>query len=119
MSARDVTRVLRRVGSGVASGEVHRVDPCGARLLLKALLFEGAGVPAWHALAACSGLDERLFFPGVGPDTHLRVSEAKGVCAGCPVRRECLEDAMSWEMPSTRAGVVGGLTAADRERLHA
>lgn len=119
MSARDVTRVLRRVGSGVSAGQVHRVDASGVRLLLRALLFDGAGVPLWHALAACAGMDERLFFPGNGRDRDARTTAAKRVCHGCPVRIECREDAMAWEMPSTRTGITGGLTATDRERLAA
>lgn len=119
MNQRDVSKVLRRVESRVTSGDAHRMDPNGVRLLLRALLFDGAGVPDWHALAACRGMDESVFFcpPGRDPVPHVR--RAKRVCAGCPVRSECLEDAMSWELPSGRVGVLGGLSAGERAQLHA
>lgn len=110
---------MRRVGKEIGSGGAKRLDASGVRLLLRALLFGGAGVPLWHTLAACQGMDEAVFFPGNGPDRDARIAAAKGVCRDCPVRVECREDVMAWEMPSTRAGVVGGLTAKDRELLHA
>lgn len=120
MSAANVCPAVRRIGSGVASGDVYRLDPSGVRLLLRALLFDGAGVPSWHALASCRGMDEALFFPpGDAPDCGVRIAAAKAVCAGCPVRRECLDDAMGWEQPSTRVGVRGGLSAAERQRRYA
>lgn len=118
MTARDVTPVLRRVESGVRRGEVFPVNPHGARLLLRALLFDGAGVPAWHALAACAGMDESVFFTAPGTDPVTQVRRAKRVCQGCTVQTECLEDAMAWELPSTRVGVRGGLSAGERARLH-
>lgn len=117
MTQHGVARSLRRVAAGIASGEVFPLDPAGVRLLLRALLFDGAGVPTWHALAACHGMDESVFFPPLGRDTAKRVAVAKRVCAGCPVRRECLDDALSWELPSTRSGVRGGLTARERSEL--
>lgn len=119
MSAKEVRPVLRRVGKEIGSGGAKRLDASGVRLLLRALLFDGAGVPLWHALAACQGMDEAVFFPGNGPDYGERTAAALEVCRGCPVRVECREDVLAWEMPSTRAGVVGGLTAKDRELLHA
>jgi len=119
MSAREVSRVLRRVESGVTAGDVYRMDANGVRLLLRALLFDGAGVPEWHALAACRGMDESVFFCPAGVDPVPHIWRAKRVCAGCPVRSECLEDAMAWELPSARVGVLGGLSAVERERLHA
>ena len=39
---------------------------------------------------------------------------------GCTVRRECLDDAMTWEtgqVQSTRDGIYGGLTPRQRWRL--
>lgn len=117
MSAGEVCKVLRRLRSGVDSGALFRIDPHGARLLLRALLFDGAGVPSWHALAACTGMDDAVFFPGDAPDCHDRIEAAKKVCGACPVRRECLDDALTWEMASARVGVRGGLSAAERQRL--
>lgn len=117
MSAGDVRKILRRVHSSVDSGDVFPIDPHGARLLLRALLFDGAGVPSWHALAACTGMPWALFFPGDEADCHDRIQAAKKVCGACPVQRECLDDAMAWELSSARVGVRGGLSAAERQRL--
>lgn len=48
------------------------------------------------------------------------VVKARALCAGCPVRRECLEDAMDREMGlsgRSRYLVRGGLTPHERGRL--
>jgi len=57
---------------------------------------------------AAVGVD---FFPGAGEATD----PAKRVCAGCPVRRECLTYALS--EPRERFGIWGGTTARDRRSL--
>jgi len=54
----------------------------------------------------------RVFHPERGENTRLWVSTAKAVCAGCPVREECLEAGMR-----EPRGVWGGLTARERVRL--
>ena len=42
------------------------------------------------------------------------------VCQGCPVRRECLEDALAAEgRDQTRWGIFGGLTPQQRRQLAA
>jgi len=49
----------------------------------------------------------------VGP-----VAAASNVCAGCPVRRACLDDALDVEEGlGTRYGVRGGLLPRERSRL--
>jgi WhiB family transcriptional regulator, redox-sensing transcriptional regulator len=63
--------------------------------------------PGWFARAACRGLDPRLFYPEVSETT----TEAKAVCAGCPVREPCQSFALA---NSERYGVWGGLGALDR-----
>ncbi len=69
--------------------------------------------PGWREEAACAGADPDLFFP-VG-DTDLEtIAAAKAVCAGCPVKEDCL--AYSIETNQTD-GVWGGLTASERRRL--
>lgn len=62
--------------------------------------------------AACRGVDPELFFPAAesGPGYEVRVQLAKAVCAGCPVRTECLTWASS-ELPD---GIAGGMTAEER-----
>ena len=66
--------------------------------------------PTWHAEAACRGAGTSAFFPtrGVNAATMTR---ARAVCAGCPVRAECLTHAL--DNPDA-VGVWGATT--DRER---
>lgn len=61
--------------------------------------------------ALCAQTDPELFFPerpGVSPRL------AKQICAGCPVRVECLEYALR---NGERFGVWGGLSPKERARL--
>ncbi len=109
--------VLRRVRSVVGTGGLERLDPGGVRLLLGALLFEGAGVPDWHEQAACRDADPELFFPEPSSAAYTETTAAKQVCARCPVRIECLADVTAWERPGHRYGVAGGRTVNERRRL--
>ncbi|MGN7139051.1 WhiB family transcriptional regulator [Streptomyces pseudogriseolus] len=61
----------------------------------------------WRALAACNVADEAAFFKAA-PDV------AKQTCRRCPVRGECLYDAIQADPP---IGVWGGLTRKERRRL--
>jgi WhiB family redox-sensing transcriptional regulator len=65
---------------------------------------------AWAARAACQGQDLALFFS----DAEQKVRQAKAICAACPVRRECLDEALRAEGTSLGDGVFGGLTAEER-----
>jgi WhiB family redox-sensing transcriptional regulator len=75
-------------------------------------LAGGATVPAdaarevW-ASALCAQVDPDLFFPEKGQPS----APAKAVCARCPVTALCL----ATFGPLVDHGVVGGLTAAERE----
>jgi WhiB family transcriptional regulator, redox-sensing transcriptional regulator len=113
-----VAPVLRRVRSVVGTAGVERLGPDGARLVLRRVLFDGAGVPEWRRAAACADVDPSLFFPAGGPGAGLAVAAAKRVCRVCPVRATCIADVMAWEQPSGRYGVVGGLSPNERQRLH-
>ena len=104
--------VLRRIRSVVGTGGLERLDPGGVRLLLGALLFDGNGIPDWHADAACAQIGPELF---IGDElTGEQTTTAKAVCARCPVRIECLADVTAWERPGHRHGVTGGLTVNER-----
>jgi WhiB family redox-sensing transcriptional regulator len=72
-------------------------------------LFELTAAQDWRADAACRGMDPELFFPSAGDVAGAEA--ARQVCAGCPVRAQCLDYAL--RAPETR-GVWGGET--DRER---
>lgn len=65
----------------------------------------------WRAEAACRGVDPSLFFP----ERAESAAEAKAICWGCPVRRECLAFAMSQD--DSLAGVWGATTHRQR-RIH-
>lgn len=63
----------------------------------------------WAAQARCLGTDpEALFVQGAAQH------QAKKICSGCPVRTECLADALD---NRTEFGVWGGLTERERRAL--
>jgi WhiB family redox-sensing transcriptional regulator len=66
----------------------------------------------WNAQAACATADPDLFFPEPGTPAE-RIAEAKQICARCPVRQACLEDALRRGEPDA---ICGGLTARERHR---
>jgi hypothetical protein len=70
----------------------------------------------WRDAAACArpGVDAEVFFPLDERPDSAGVAIARRVCAGCPVRPECLAAVMAVEDPGERWGVVGGLAPAER-----
>lgn len=66
-------------------------------------------VTDWISQAACRESDpDALFVQGAAQN------RAKSVCAGCPVRVECLADALD---NRTEFGVWGGMTERERRAL--
>jgi WhiB family redox-sensing transcriptional regulator len=108
--------VLRRVRSVIGTPGLERLDPGGVRLVLGKVLFDGHGMPDWHQHATCQEHEIELFF--AEPSDVQQLQAAKRICAGCPVRSACLADVLAWEQPSSRYGVVGGLSAQERRQLH-
>jgi hypothetical protein len=45
--------------------------------------------PAWMKRGACRGEDPAMFFPTRGVSAAA-MAKARAICAGCPVRAECL-----------------------------
>lgn len=74
-------------------------------------LPELAPLGAWVEQAACKGMDINRFFPEVG---GRGIPEVVKVCQGCPVRQECLDDALT---NKTEHGVWGGLSAKQRKAI--
>ena len=80
--------------------------------------------PAWHERARCAGWPPELWHDDIsdlpGTRAHAaqalaqRNEQARAVCVACPVRRECLTDALTRREPAT---VRGGYTADERETL--
>ena len=63
----------------------------------------------WSEDAACrSGDSDALFADGPGQ------TRAKGICTGCPVRAECLAEALDNRI---EWGVWGGMTERERRAL--
>lgn len=68
----------------------------------------------WEDDAACRDLDPELFFPDRAEGRTNHGTEAKAVCAGCPVTRECLVAAIRRR---EKHGVWGGAGEPTRRRL--
>lgn len=66
--------------------------------------------PGWMAQGLCTQVDPELFYPGEGGQAR----EALRVCAGCPVRAQCLAYALD---RGERFGIWGGQSAAARRRM--
>ena len=68
----------------------------------------------WRSSAACLSADPDLFFPisSIGP-AERQIARAKVICAGCPVRIQCLDFALTHDQTH---GIWGGTTAEDRQR---
>ena len=66
----------------------------------------------WRTDAACRGADADLFFPDRGDNEAAAAAVA--ICAGCTVRAECLEEALSRPEP---LGIWGGKTTVERRYL--
>ncbi|GIH89911.1 hypothetical protein Psi01_05410 [Planobispora siamensis] len=67
---------------------------------------------AWQNLAHCAEADPEIFFPERWDEAST--AEAKSVCASCPVRFECLTDALQ---RMERHGIWGGLTEQERRKV--
>jgi WhiB family redox-sensing transcriptional regulator len=65
---------------------------------------------SWRLEGLCAETDPEAFFPEKGGSTR----DAKRVCAGCPVRLECLEYALGND---ERFGIWGGLSERERRRV--
>jgi len=71
-------------------------------------------VPDWRAEGACVTADPDLFFPfATGALGTRQANQARRICAGCVVRVQCLQFAMS--VPEAH-GVWGGTTPEERLR---
>lgn len=65
--------------------------------------------PRWRADAACRGLPPSLWFPDLGQVS----TEARAVCAGCPVKDPCLDYAL-WHCDPQPTGIWAGTTERER-----
>ncbi|WP_327250154.1 WhiB family transcriptional regulator [Streptomyces sp. NBC_01320] len=78
-------------------------------------LASTVAVPAEPAEPLCAGSDPSMFFPdGIGPAVDSQVMETKQVCFACPVRLNCLTDAIRFD---AEEGIWAGFTPRERRRL--
>ena len=86
----------------------------------------------WTSKANCKNIDTELFFPASTQETGnntdeetISISETRKIvnklCKTCPVRLECLNDAMTYEKKyyGYRHGYFGGYSPRERSRLEA
>lgn len=72
----------------------------------------------WRDDAACWGLPNWLFFDAFeagGTSAMAARRRVEPICQECPVRHECLEDALDTEFSGARYGYRGGMTPNQRE----
>ena len=73
-------------------------------------MIENQDDASWMLEGRCRGVDPAEFFPSDG----VGVEVAQRMCAGCPVRAECLEYALLHRIPQ---GVWGGASERERRRI--
>ncbi|MQY07755.1 WhiB family transcriptional regulator [Actinomadura macrotermitis] len=64
---------------------------------------------SWHPGARCRDADPELFFAKAAE--RAAIASAKRICAGCPVREQCLSQALEDE---SLEGIWGGTTERER-----
>lgn len=78
--------------------------------------------PHWRDKAVCYGHPgaDRIFFPHIGTGSasarnrpHLE-ADAKQICDSCPVKTECLNEALRRD---EQHGIFGGLNEIERQQL--
>lgn len=70
------------------------------------------GPRPWRQLAACRGVDPRVFYPTA--EDEAAAEQAKSICRMCAVRETCLDHAL---VHREREGVWGGATDRERRRM--
>jgi WhiB family transcriptional regulator, redox-sensing transcriptional regulator len=78
------------------------------------MAMTGYAPAGWREAGACASVDPDLFFPisaaGKGAE---QIARARRVCAGCRVRRQCLDFALD---AGEIEGIWGGTTPDERIR---
>jgi WhiB family redox-sensing transcriptional regulator len=99
LSAKTLTDLYLRSIDGPSDDDILAVD-----------IEELEVAVSWRRFSNCLGVDPDLFFPERGASTK----EAKGVCHGCVVKKECLEYALT---TGEKFGIWGGLSERERRRI--
>ena len=70
--------------------------------------------PDWYAKALCKGHTDLFYYEEAGRPSKQRLAVPFAVCGGCPVKEDCLADALRRREPY---GIWGGSTPAERARM--
>lgn len=81
-----------------------------ASVAIENSLAENDSSEPWQMRALCAQADYEAFFPEKGGSAR----DAKKVCARCPVRKDCLDAALS---NGESFGIWGGYTEHERRKL--
>jgi len=130
----DTVALIARVRAALDDG-VRRVDlprvlgetPGRVSMAMSYIVRRDGGTPSqrqerlpgprswgWQEQAACRGMDLEVFFGREGErGRERREAKAKRVCAGCPVRTECLDHAVG---RPEKYGTWGGLNEDERAK---
>lgn len=74
------------------------------------VMLAGLETPSWQDDALCAQTDPEAFFPEKGGSPR----NARLVCSRCPVREQCLEDALARD---ERFGIWGGKSERERRAI--
>ncbi|HEY0239577.1 MAG TPA: WhiB family transcriptional regulator [Friedmanniella sp.] len=73
----------------------------------------------WREQAECRDVDPAVFEQDDRrTPTESDWAHARTICAACPVRDLCLEDALSVEARGSRFGMRGGATPEERQSIY-
>jgi WhiB family redox-sensing transcriptional regulator len=102
-----------RSGCGITSS--HSQRPAKQRSMMSTPTTAWPASASWASQAACLDSDPELFFP-IGPSGPAlqQVTQAKAICARCPVRCDCLQFALATQQVH---GVWGGTSEEERQLL--
>ena len=109
---RTETQEVGRPGDGFLAGHSRRAALTAHQQKAGEETMVGRSTDTWRAHGACRTTDPETFFPvaEAGPEFDRAVARAKQVCAGCPVRAECL----AWAVEELPHGIAGGMTEDER-----
>jgi hypothetical protein len=71
----------------------------------------------WANRAACRGTPDTIWFPRKGNNATTAYTAARWYCDRCPVRLQCLDEALSVEVPGLRFGMRAGLNPDQRDDI--
>lgn len=66
--------------------------------------------PSWRESAKCKNEDVNLFMS----NSKQEINDAKAICIGCPVLKQCLDYAITNDIPY---GVWGGTSQSERKSM--